>query len=275
MRRACDPSPTHRASAGARAVGQEQAPHRGRPPARGTEATAEGGEGVGGLHRSFGRRGTGWHPDPAEPRRPVWRRAYDRICHTRLRSWARSLPRSRWSPAWRRPSLRSLATSRVAIRWRRSTRASSRWRGAVRRCAGRSRGSRAPSSRPGHGSRSASFGPATMRANVRGCPVESYTTSRTSTRRSRSCRRSMQRSARAASAGRRRGSSAASPRRRTRPAGSRRPAGSQRQLSRARCGPATWARSRRVAQTPPTTRDASARCSACARRGMSSRAGAP
>ncbi len=50
----------------------EQAPvPGGRPSARGTEAAAEGGEEVGGLHRSFDVGELVGNSDPAEQRRPV------------------------------------------------------------------------------------------------------------------------------------------------------------------------------------------------------------
>ena len=50
----------------------EQAPAPGgRSLARGTEATAEGGEGVGGLHRSIDAGELVGDSDPAEQRRPV------------------------------------------------------------------------------------------------------------------------------------------------------------------------------------------------------------
>jgi hypothetical protein len=50
----------------------EQAPAPGgRPVARGTGATAEGGEGVGGLHRSIDAGELVGDSDPAEQRRPV------------------------------------------------------------------------------------------------------------------------------------------------------------------------------------------------------------
>jgi hypothetical protein len=45
--------------------------HRGRPLARGTEAAAEGGEEVGGLHTSFDVGELVGNSDPAEQRRPV------------------------------------------------------------------------------------------------------------------------------------------------------------------------------------------------------------
>ena len=45
--------------------------HRGKPLARGTEATAEGGEGVGGLHTSFDVGELVGNSDPTEQRRPV------------------------------------------------------------------------------------------------------------------------------------------------------------------------------------------------------------
>ena len=45
--------------------------YRGRPLARGTEATAEGGEGIGGLHTSFDVGELVGNSDPAEQRRPV------------------------------------------------------------------------------------------------------------------------------------------------------------------------------------------------------------
>ena len=63
------------ASAGARAGRQydwqnKRLP-RGRPLARGTGATAEGGKGVGGLHRSFDVGELVGNSDPAEQRRLV------------------------------------------------------------------------------------------------------------------------------------------------------------------------------------------------------------
>jgi hypothetical protein len=45
--------------------------HRGRPPTRGTEVVAEGGEEVGGLHTSFNVGELVGNSDPAEQRRPV------------------------------------------------------------------------------------------------------------------------------------------------------------------------------------------------------------
>ena len=50
---------------------QNKRPYRGRPQARGTRATAEGGKGVGGRHRSEDVGERGGRPDPAEQRRPV------------------------------------------------------------------------------------------------------------------------------------------------------------------------------------------------------------
>ena len=46
--------------------------HRGRSSARGTEATAEGGEEVGGLHTSVEAGELVGNSDPVEQRRPVW-----------------------------------------------------------------------------------------------------------------------------------------------------------------------------------------------------------
>ena len=106
-------------------------------------------------------------------------------------------------------------------------------------------------------------------------PRASCTISRTWMRRWRSCRRSTRRSRAGGSAGRRRGSSVAWRRRRTRRAGSMRRGGSRRRRSRARCGPATWGRSRRAARRRRRrSRTPSARCCACARRGASSLGGA-
>ena len=62
----------HRRVRGACVGGYEQHPPRGRLLARGTKAVTDGDEGVGGLHTSADAGERGWHPDPAEPRRPVW-----------------------------------------------------------------------------------------------------------------------------------------------------------------------------------------------------------
>jgi hypothetical protein len=51
---------------------QDKLLHRGKPLARGTEAAAEGGEEVGGLHTSFDVGELVGNSDPAEQRRPVW-----------------------------------------------------------------------------------------------------------------------------------------------------------------------------------------------------------
>ncbi len=59
------------ARVGRRANRQKSACPRGRSLARGTEATAEGGEGVGGLHTSFDVGELVGNSDPAEQRRPV------------------------------------------------------------------------------------------------------------------------------------------------------------------------------------------------------------
>ncbi len=45
--------------------------HRGKPPTRGTEVAAEGGEEVGGLYTSFDVGELVGNSDPAEQRRPV------------------------------------------------------------------------------------------------------------------------------------------------------------------------------------------------------------
>ena len=51
---------------------QNKLVHRGRPPTRGTEVVAHGGEEVGGLHTSFDAGELVGDSDPAEQRRPVW-----------------------------------------------------------------------------------------------------------------------------------------------------------------------------------------------------------
>ena len=53
-------------------VGRKASAPRGRPLARGTEAAAEGGEGVGGLHTSVDVGELVGNLDPIEQRRPVW-----------------------------------------------------------------------------------------------------------------------------------------------------------------------------------------------------------
>jgi len=50
---------------------QDKPLHRGRPLARGTEATAEGSEEVGGPHTSFDVGELTGNSDPIEQRRPV------------------------------------------------------------------------------------------------------------------------------------------------------------------------------------------------------------
>ena len=50
---------------------QKKLLHRGRPPTRGTEVVAEGGEEVGGLHRSVDVGELVGNSDPVEQRRPV------------------------------------------------------------------------------------------------------------------------------------------------------------------------------------------------------------
>ncbi len=59
------------ARVGRRDSRQKSACPRGRPSARGTEATAERGEGVGGLHMSFDIGELVGNSDPVEQRRPV------------------------------------------------------------------------------------------------------------------------------------------------------------------------------------------------------------
>ncbi len=55
----------------AETIGRKAPAPRGRPLTRGTEATAEGGEGVGGLHTSFDAGELVGNSDPVEQRRPV------------------------------------------------------------------------------------------------------------------------------------------------------------------------------------------------------------
>ena len=133
---------------------------------------------------------------------------------------------------------RSRATTRAPTRWSLSTRASSPSPAAPPHCAARSRAS------PARLVKTRSLGAARLRAPrrlraraPRPLRPRAATTSRTWMRRWRSCRRSTPRSPPASSAGRRRGSSVAWQRRRTRRAGSRPRAGSRRRRSRARCGP--------------------------------------
>ncbi len=77
LRRAGDPSPkpvrlqVHAPAAEAQPSAEQAPAPGGRPRARGTEATAEGGKGVGGLHRSFDVGELVGNSDPAEQRRPV------------------------------------------------------------------------------------------------------------------------------------------------------------------------------------------------------------
>jgi hypothetical protein len=73
--RAGNPSPARHVYTGAHVAGSEKRPYRGRPPARGTGAAADGSEEVGGLHTSDDAGELVGNSDPAERRRPVWRRA--------------------------------------------------------------------------------------------------------------------------------------------------------------------------------------------------------